>query len=154
MEKDEDYYRVLRCLAENPGWVNHIIALELSLKRRRVSDRAKVAREELGICVSRDAASVTFKDYAHYARKCREVCGVEPLPPGAHTRLMASADGRIVGQRDNPYVRRAKPPPDTTDRLDHLLRLLRDEMRRQGICRVTITPDHALVGRIVDTPLL
>lgn len=151
--RDADYLSVLRCLAANPGWVNHIIALELAMKRRRVQECANAARKELSIVVSRDACTVTFKDYEQYARASTSA-GVQPLPPGIYPREMPTPDGRVIGLRDNPYSRRAEAPPETTDTLVHLLRLLRDAMRRQGICRVTISPDSASVGRIVDTPLL
>jgi len=150
--KDGTYEKVLRCLAENPGWVNHIIAMELGIPRSIVVQRAKMARQELTLAVSKDACSVLIRDKTCYDAICRRL-GVTPVATRTVTRTIPTADGRVIGLRANPYDRRGKPPPDSTDPFVHLLRLLRDEMRRRGICRVTISPDSTLVGRIVDTPL-
>lgn len=150
--RDETYFRVLRCLAEHPGWVNNIIALELDAKRAPVEKRANTARKELGLEVTSDACSVFVADRTKYEETCVGL-GITPLPENRFPRVYPTPDGQRVHPRDNPFVRRGAPPPEVTDPFEHLLRLLRDKMRQHGICRVTITPDSTLVGRIVETPL-
>ena len=150
--RDENYFRVLRCLAENPGWVNHIVALELDIKRSLVERRAYTARRALGLEVSSDACDVFIANRTNYETVCAEI-GVTPIPQNRVPRVYPAPDGQRVHPRDNPDVRRGIPPAENTDEFLNLLRLLRDKMRQHGICRVTITPDTTLVGRIVDTPL-
>ena len=151
--RDEVYFRVLRCLAENPGWVNNIIAMELDAKRVAVERRAHTARKKLGLEVSADACDIFIANRSAYEAACIAI-GLTPRPENRFPRVYPTPDGQKVHPRDNPFVRRGLPPPERSEEFEHLLRLLRDKMRQHGICRVTITPDTTLVGRIVETPFL
>jgi hypothetical protein len=151
--------RVARCLAENPGWSNHVVALELDISRAMAQRYGAEARNYLGIRSAKDQCSV-YIDRRKYDEACR-LLRVTPVEGDMVDKVAGMQTGRRISMRDPTGKRRlsAKPNPPKYDErvgtnganeLKRLLALLRAQMAKRDYCRVTITPDTVLVAQVVE----
>ena len=159
---ESDRSRVLRCLAENPGWSNHVVAMELDLKRGTAQVLGAEARDVLGLRSATNQCAV-FINREKYVPMCARL-GVTPVEGIMVDKVAGMQTGERISMRDPTGKRRlrTKPPAPLMDdrkatrqsnELRRLLVRLRDEMAARDYCRVTITPDTVLVGRVVETLL-
>ena len=154
--------RVLKCLAENPGWSNTVVAMELDLPRGTAQRYGTEARSQLGLRSSSSQCAV-YIDRKKYEPLCR-LLGVKPVEGTEVDKISGMQSGERVKMRDPTAKRRLntkEPAPLYDERkgtrqpneLRRLVVRLRAMMRDLGYCRLTITPDALTGGKIVDSPI-
>jgi len=163
--RSDAHHLVLLCLAENPGWSNHVVAMELEIARSTAQRAGLEARERLGLTSAQNECAV-FIDRKKYVPLCEEL-GVTPVEGELVDKVSGMQSGKRVSMRDPTSERRLKkvtlpsaPVPalpragtQGVNTLKTLLRRLRAEMEKRDYCRVTITPDTVVVSQVVTFEL-
>lgn len=147
---ESDRYVIWRMVALNPGWTNSIYSMELGVVRHRIRPHVEEARKAMGISSSQNGAAMKI-DREKYEAVCATL-GVDPVPGTSVARMISSPDGRQHNLKDNPFVRRGQEAPEDPT-LRTLIVKVRAAMLRLDYCRLTISPDAILAGKIVDEPI-